>query len=41
MSFAPLGMISDVIVEEPGVVAKSYPSYWEDLSKIVSLEELN
>lgn len=41
MAFAPLGMISDVIIEEPGVVAKSYPSYWEDLSKIVSLEELN
>jgi len=41
MAFAPLAMISDVIIEEPGVVAKSYPSYWEDLSKIVSLEELN
>ena len=41
MAFAPLGMISDVIIEEPGVVAKSYPSYWEDLGKIVSLEELN
>lgn len=41
MAFAPISMISDVIIEEPGVVAKSYPSYWEDLSKIVSLEELN
>jgi 3-phosphoshikimate 1-carboxyvinyltransferase len=41
MAFAPLGMMSDVIIEEPGVVAKSYPSYWEDLGKIVSLEELN
>ncbi|MCF8324831.1 MAG: 3-phosphoshikimate 1-carboxyvinyltransferase [Leadbetterella sp.] len=41
MAFAPLAMISDVIIEEPGVVAKSYPSYWDDLSKIVSLEELN
>ena len=41
MAFAPLAMISDVIIEEPGVVAKSYPSYWEDLGKIVSLEELN
>jgi 3-phosphoshikimate 1-carboxyvinyltransferase len=41
MAFAPLGMILDVIIEEPGVVAKSYPSYWEDLSKIVTLEELN
>lgn len=41
MAFAPLAMISDVIIEEPGVVAKSYPSYWEDLGKIVTLEELN
>lgn len=41
MAFAPLGMMSDVIIEEPGVVAKSYPSYWDDLGKIVSLEELN
>jgi 3-phosphoshikimate 1-carboxyvinyltransferase len=41
MAFAPLAMISDVIIVEPGVVAKSYPSYWEDLGKIVSLEELN
>jgi 3-phosphoshikimate 1-carboxyvinyltransferase len=41
MAFAPLAMISDVIIVEPGVVAKSYPSYWEDLGKIVPLEELN
>jgi 3-phosphoshikimate 1-carboxyvinyltransferase len=41
MAFAPLAMISDVIIVEPGVVAKSYPSYWEDLGKIVSLEELS
>jgi 3-phosphoshikimate 1-carboxyvinyltransferase len=41
MAFAPLAMISDVIIEEPGVVAKSYPSYWEDLSKIMTLEELD
>lgn len=41
MAFAPLAMIADVIIEEPGVVAKSYPSYWEDLGKIVQLVELN
>jgi 3-phosphoshikimate 1-carboxyvinyltransferase len=41
MAFSPLAMISDVIIVEPGVVAKSYPSYWEDLGKIVPLEELN
>jgi 3-phosphoshikimate 1-carboxyvinyltransferase len=41
MAFAPLGMLKDVIIEDPGVVAKSYPSYWEDLAKIVVLEEMN
>jgi 3-phosphoshikimate 1-carboxyvinyltransferase len=41
MAFAPLGMLKDVIIEDPGVVAKSYPSYWEDLAKIVVLEEIN
>lgn len=40
MAFAPLSMLMDVIIEEPDVVAKSYPSYWEDLSKIVKIEEL-
>ncbi len=31
MAFAPLAL------EEPDVVAKSYPSYWEDLGKIVEI----
>jgi 3-phosphoshikimate 1-carboxyvinyltransferase len=39
MAFAPLAMCADVIITEPGVVAKSYPSFWADLSKIVNLEE--
>jgi 3-phosphoshikimate 1-carboxyvinyltransferase len=41
MAFAPLAMLGNVIIVEPGVVAKSYPSYWEDLGKIVKLEEMN
>jgi 3-phosphoshikimate 1-carboxyvinyltransferase len=41
MAFAPLAMLGDVIIEEPGVVAKSYPSYWEDLGKVVKMEEMN
>jgi 3-phosphoshikimate 1-carboxyvinyltransferase len=38
MAFAPLAMLMDVIIEEPNVVVKSYPSFWTDLQKIVSLE---
>lgn len=38
MAFAPIAMQRDVIIEEPGVVAKSYPSYWDDLKKIVVIE---
>ena len=38
MAFAPLAMLMDVTIEEPNVVVKSYPSFWDDLQKIVSLE---
>jgi 3-phosphoshikimate 1-carboxyvinyltransferase len=38
MAFAPLAMLIDVTIEEPNVVVKSYPSFWDDLQKIVSLE---
>ena len=38
MAFAPFCMLNDIIIKEPGVVAKSYPSFWEDLSKIVRVE---
>jgi 3-phosphoshikimate 1-carboxyvinyltransferase len=31
MAFAPLGMLFPVIVNEPDVVSKSYPAYWNDL----------
>jgi len=37
MAFAPVAMLRDVIIKEPGVVAKSYPSYWEDLGKITEI----
>lgn len=37
MAFAPVAMLRDVIIEEPDVVAKSYPSYWDDLRKIVEI----
>ncbi len=34
MAFAPLGMLFPIIVNEPDVVSKSYPAYWEDLKSI-------
>ncbi len=34
MSFAPLSLIGSIIVNDPYVVSKSYPSYWNDLTKL-------
>lgn len=28
MAFAPLGLLRELLIHEPGVVAKSYPSFW-------------
>lgn len=38
MAFAPVGMVMPIIIEEPHVVAKSYPSFWEDLKKVTTVE---
>ncbi|WP_064196961.1 MULTISPECIES: 3-phosphoshikimate 1-carboxyvinyltransferase [Emticicia] len=38
MAFAPLAMLVDVVIEEPNVVVKSYPSFWDDIKKIISVE---
>ena len=35
MAFAPLAMLIDVVIEEPEVVVKSYPEYWEHLSEVI------
>ncbi|NIJ51977.1 3-phosphoshikimate 1-carboxyvinyltransferase [Dyadobacter arcticus] len=40
MAFAPVGMVFPVIIEEPGVVVKSYPGYWKDLAKVTAWEEV-
>jgi 3-phosphoshikimate 1-carboxyvinyltransferase len=32
MSFAPIGLILSVFINNPNVVSKSYPNYWKDLS---------
>lgn len=31
MAFAPLALLGNLSIENPGVVDKSYPHYWEDL----------
>ncbi len=34
MSFAPLGLLGPVVIEERDVVNKSYPDYWRDLEAV-------
>ncbi len=36
MAFAPVAMIHDIVIEEPGVVVKSYPEFWDDMGKVLS-----
>ncbi len=36
MAFAPLAMLGDITIEDPGVVAKSYPRFWDDLFLVTS-----
>ncbi|MFN0050278.1 MAG: 3-phosphoshikimate 1-carboxyvinyltransferase, partial [Cytophagales bacterium] len=31
MAFAPLALLGNIEIENPNVVVKSYPSFWEDL----------
>jgi 3-phosphoshikimate 1-carboxyvinyltransferase len=38
MAFAPVAMQREIIIEEPGVVAKSYPSFWDDIARVVMVE---
>lgn len=40
LAFAPAGMLRPVSIEEPGVVVKSYPTFWEHLGAITQVEEL-
>ena len=42
MAFAPLAILNPVIINEPDVVSKSYPRYWEDLKHMgFKIEELS
>lgn len=40
MAFAPLAARANIIVEDPAVVNKSYPRFWEDLAKAGVISEL-
>jgi 3-phosphoshikimate 1-carboxyvinyltransferase len=40
MAFAPLSMLYPVVINHPQVVAKSYPSFWEDFKKVASIKEI-
>lgn len=33
MSFAPLALLGEIQIENPKVVEKSYPTFWEDLER--------
>ncbi|RYF68271.1 MAG: 3-phosphoshikimate 1-carboxyvinyltransferase [Cytophagaceae bacterium] len=41
MAFAPIAMLRPVIIEEPGVVAKSYPSFWDDFKQVSGIEAID
>ena len=38
MAFAPVAMQREIVIKEPGVVAKSYPSFWDDMAQVVTVE---
>ncbi|MFC5408751.1 3-phosphoshikimate 1-carboxyvinyltransferase [Larkinella bovis] len=38
MAFAPVAMRQEIVVNEPGVVAKSYPSFWEDMARVTTVK---
>lgn len=44
MAFAPMSLVlpsNSILIDDPGVVSKSYPNYWEDLRKAgFSIKEL-
>jgi 3-phosphoshikimate 1-carboxyvinyltransferase len=41
MAFAPVATQREIIIEEPGVVAKSYPSFWDDMARVATVAEVS
>ncbi len=39
LAFAPVGMRHPIVIEEPGVVVKSYPNFWEHLAEVTAVKE--
>lgn len=40
MAFAPFSLLGNIEIEEPNVVVKSYPKFWEDISSLgVNVQE--
>ena len=37
MAFAPVGMLAPIVIDNPEVVVKSYPSFWDDLRTVTEL----
>jgi 3-phosphoshikimate 1-carboxyvinyltransferase len=37
MAFAPIAMQMDIVINEPDVIVKSYPSFWEDFAKVATV----
>lgn len=35
MAFAPVGLLREILIHEPGVVAKSYPSFWSHVDLLL------
>lgn len=41
MAFAPLSQMMEVIIDDPEVVNKSYPGYWDEIRKLgITIQEL-
>ena len=38
MAFAPIALRRPILIDQPGVVAKSYPSFWDDFGKVAGVE---
>ena len=41
MAFASVAMQREIIIEDPRVVDKSYPSFWDDMARVVTVEPID
>jgi len=38
MCFAPLAVLAPITITDPSVVSKSYPDFWVQMGKVLSIE---